>query len=235
MPAVGKTSDMADMSARRDASGPAGLSSPSSGGRAADRRWRWRMGTTSPWAPRWGVACGLVFWLFNFAYAWLSPIIGGILPGLASILYPLWYFSGTLAVIILRKPGAAVYVNLVGSAAEMLLGNQFSFGFASAALQGVFAELPFALTRYRVFNLPISMTSGALVALEYGVYLMLFRYQGVSFLSPRGVIHMISELVGGVLIAGVMSWYLYRAIAATGALDRFASGRARRDDADCRG
>lgn len=44
-----------------------------------------------------GVACGLVFWLFNFAYAWLSPIIGGILPGLASILYPLWYFSGTLA------------------------------------------------------------------------------------------------------------------------------------------
>lgn len=182
-----------------------------------------------------GVACGLVFWLFNFAYAWLSPIIGGILPGLASILYPLWYFSGTLAVIILRKSGAAVYVNLVGSAAEMLLGNQFSFGFASAALQGVFAELPFALTRYRVFNLPISMTSGALVALEYGVYLMLFRYQGVSFLSPRGVIHMISELVGGVLIAGVMSWYLYRAIAATGALDRFASGRARRDDADRRG
>ncbi len=112
----------------------------------------------------------------------------------------------------------------------MLLGNQFSFGFvfASAALQGVFAELPFALTRYRVFNLPISMASGALVALEYGVYLMLFRYRGVSFLSPRGVIHMISELVGGVLIAGVMSWYLYRAIAATGALDRFASGRALR-------
>ena len=107
-----------------------------------------------------GVACGLVFWLFNFAYAWLSPIIGGILPGLASILYRCG-ISPHVAVIILRKPGAAVYVNLVGSAAEMLLGNQFSFGFASAALQGVFAELPFALTRYRVFNLPISMTSGA--------------------------------------------------------------------------
>ena len=228
MPAVGKTSDMAGMSARRDASGPAGLSSPSSGGRAADRRWRWTSSDIAVGAAL-GVACGLVFRL--------CPIIGGILPGLASIRHPLWYFSGTLAVIILRKPGAAVYVNLVGSAAEMLLGNQFSFGFvfASAALQGVFAELPFALTRYRVFNLPISMASGALVALEYGVYLMLFRYRGVSFLSPRGVIHMISELVGGVLIAGVMSWYLYRAIAATGALDRFASGRALRDDADRRG
>ena len=131
--------------------------------------------------------------------------------------------------IILRKPGAAIYVNLVGSAAEMLLGNQFSVGFvfASAALQGLFAEIPFMVTRYRVYNLPISVVSGALVALEYGVYLMLFRYQGVAFLSARGIVHMVSELVGGVLIAGVMSWYLYRAIAATGALDRFASGRAR--------
>ena len=159
-----------------------------------NRRWRWTAADIAVGAAL-GVACGLVFWGFNFAYAWLSPLIGGILPGLASVLHPLWYFSGTLAVIILRKPGAAIYVNLVGSAAEMLLGNQFSFGFvfASAALQGVFSELPFALTRYKVFNLPISMASGALVALEYGVYLMLFRYQGVSFLSPRGVIHMVQR------------------------------------------
>lgn len=193
-----------------------------------NRRWRWTAADIAVGAAL-GVACGLVFWGFNFAYAWLSPLIGGILPGLASVLHPLWYFSGTLAVIILRKPGAAIYVNLVGSAAEMLLGNQFSVGFvfASAAIQGLFAEIPFMVTRYRVYNLPISVVSGALVALEYGVYLMLFRYQGVAFLSARGIVHMVSELVGGVLIAGVMSWYLYRAIAATGALDRFASGRAR--------
>lgn len=193
-----------------------------------NRRWRWTAADIAVGAAL-GVAGGLVFWGFNFAYAWLSPLIGGILPGLASVLHPLWYFSGTLAVIILRKPGAAIYVNLVGSAAEMLLGNQFSVGFvfASAAMQGLFAEIPFMVTRYRVYNLPISVVSGALVALEYGVYLMLFRYQGVAFLSARGIVHMVSELVGGVLIAGVMSWYLYRAIAATGALDRFASGRAR--------
>lgn len=194
-----------------------------------NRRWRWTAADIAVGAAL-GVACGLVFWGFNFAYAWLSPLIGGILPGLASVLHPLWYFSGTLAVIILRKPGAAIYVNLVGSAAEMLLGNQFSVGFvfASAAVQGLFAEIPFMVTRYRVYNLPISVVSGALVALEYGVYLMLFRYQGVAFLSARGIVHMVSELVSGVLIAGVMSWYLYRAIAATGALDRFASGRAAR-------
>ena len=33
-------------------------------------------------------------------------------------------------------------------------------------------------------------------------------------------------LIGsGLLIAGILMWYLYRAIARTGALDKFASGR----------
>ena len=58
--------------------------------------------------------------------------------------------------------------------------------------------------------------------MEYGTYLMLFLYVGVSFVSPRGIVHMISEVTGGVLISGVMAWYLMLAIAKTGVLDRLA-------------
>lgn len=159
----------------------------------------------------------------DFIDAWLHSAYG-----IASVLHAVWYFSGTLAVLILRKPGAAVYVNVVGSAVEMLLGNNFAFGFVfiSAILQGIFAEIPFAVTRYRVFNLPMAVLSGLCTALEYGFYLLFFRYQGVALLSPRGIVHMISELVGGALIAGVFSWLLFVAVAKTGALDHFASGRA---------
>lgn len=175
-----------------------------------------------------GAACGVIFWGFNFAYMPISSVFGAILPGFASIVHAVWYFSGTLAVLILRKPGAALYVNLIGTLVETVIGSQFDLGFViiSALLQGVFAEIPFALTRYRMFNLPISIASGALVALEYGTYLMLFRYVGVSFVSPRGIVHMISEVTGGVLISGVMAWCLMLAIAKTGVLDRLASGRA---------
>ena len=125
-----------------------------------------------------GAACGVIFWGFNFAYMPISSVFGAILPGFASIVHAVWYFSGTLAVLILRKPGAALYVNLIGTLVETVIGSQFDLGFViiSALLQGVFAEIPFALTRYRMFNLPISIASGALVALEYGTYLMLFRY-----------------------------------------------------------
>ena len=119
-----------------------------------------------------GAACGVIFWGFNFAYMPISSVFGAILPGFASIVHVVWYFSGTLAVLILRKPGAALYVNLIGTLVETVIGSQFDLGFViiSALLQGVFAEIPFALTRYRMFNLPLSIASGALVALEYGTY-----------------------------------------------------------------
>ncbi|MGO1346735.1 MAG: ECF transporter S component [Bifidobacterium psychraerophilum] len=181
-----------------------------------------------------GVACGLVFWGFNYISAWLFPMMAAILPGLGSLFHAVWYFSGPLALLIIRKPGAAIFVNLVGSAVEMLLGNQFSFGFVfvSAALQGLFAEIAFAIFLYKRWTLGVATLSGFLVAIEYGFYLLFFQYQGVALLSPRGIIHMICEIIGGVLIGGVMSWYLYLAIAKTGALDKFASGRAVRGVSD---
>ncbi|KFJ04170.1 Hydroxymethylpyrimidine transport system permease protein [Bifidobacterium subtile] len=208
---------------KRPSSSSSSSSSLSSPGVAASLRWRpvdIAVGSAL------GVACGVIFWGFNFAYSALSPILGGILPGFASILHAFWYFSGPLALLIIRKPRAAIYVNFIGSLAEMLFGNSFSFSFVfiSAALQGVFSELPFAVTRYRVFNPAIAVVSGALTAIEYGLYLLFFQYQGVALLSPRGVTHMVCEVLGGVLIAGLMSWALYRAIARTGALERFASG-----------
>ncbi|MDO4913451.1 MAG: ECF transporter S component [Bifidobacteriaceae bacterium] len=174
-----------------------------------------------------GVAFGVVTWGFNFAYMIISPILGEILVGSASLLHAVWYMSGVVAVLLIRKPGAAVYVNVLGCFVQTIVGSSFAFTFVliSAALQGLFAEIPFALTRYKRYSLSLSMLSGLCVALEYGVYLMLFRYQGVSFISTRGIVHMISECVGGVVIAGIISWVLYKAIAKTGALDRFASGQ----------
>ncbi|WP_051924062.1 ECF transporter S component [Bifidobacterium biavatii] len=174
-----------------------------------------------------GVACGLVFWAFDFAYTPVSSLLSAILPGLMSLFHGFWYFSGPLALLILRKPGAAVYVNLVGALAEALIGNRFSVVsiLIAALLEGISADIPFAIARYRKFNLPLSVASGAFTALTYGLYLLFFYFQGVAPFSPRGIVHMISEMISGVLVAGVMSWFLYLAIGRTGVLDRLASGR----------
>lgn len=177
-----------------------------------------------------GSALAAVFGVILCGYGLVFiPLIrtlnAAVLPGFASITHGVWYLSGTLAVLLIRKPGAAVYVNVVGALVQVLLGSPFSFNstIIAALLQGVFAEIPFLLFRLRKFNLTLSIASGVLVAFEYGVYLALTKYQAKA---PSYItIHMITELVSGFLLSGVLVWFVYLALRATGALDNFASGR----------
>ncbi len=39
--------------------------------------------------------------------------------------------------------------------------------------------------------------------------------------------YLVGSIISGVVIAGVVVWYLSRALAATGALERFESGRSK--------
>lgn len=174
-----------------------------------------------------GVACGVITWGFNFVYIWVSPLLRGILPGFTSLIHGVWYFSAVLAVLIVRKPGAGIMVNVVGVLIQTLMGSKFSFAWViiSAIVQGVASEIPFALTKYRKYSRMISVLAGGLTGVEYAFYLLFFRFQGVAFLSVRGITHTVCEIISGLFIAGLMSWYLYKALVLTGALSSFASGR----------
>ncbi|EPI45127.1 hypothetical protein HMPREF1583_01411 [Gardnerella vaginalis JCP8151B] len=169
---------------------------------------------------------GIIYWGFTIVFfSQISPILRTVLPGFGSILHGVWYMSGPLALLLIRKPGAAIYVNVVGAVFENILGQQFSafMVLASAALQAVFSELPFAIARYKKYNLTLSVISGTLTALEYGIYLMFVVYQGKS--ANYLTIHMICELISGFVIAGIVPWLLFVAVRKTGALSNFASGR----------
>ncbi len=177
-----------------------------------------------------GAALSAVFGVILFGYGLVFiPLIrtinAAILPGFASITHGVWYLSGTLAVLLIRKPGSAVYVNVVAAFVQVLLGSPFSIRdtVISALLQGVFAELPFLVLKYRKFNLTLSSLSGLLVAFEYGVFLCFTKYQAKA---PTYItVHMITEIISGLLLSGVLVWFVYLALRATGALDNFASGR----------
>lgn len=180
-----------------------------------------------------GAALSAVFGVILCGYGLVFiPIIrtlnAAVLPGFASITHGVWYLSGTLAVLLIRKPGSAVYVNVVAAFVQVVLGSPFNIRdtVVSALLQGVFAEIPFLIAKYRKFNLTLSVLSGLLVAFEYGVFLCFTKYQGKA---PTYItIHMITELVSGLLLSGVLVWFVYLALRATGALDNFASGRTER-------
>lgn len=175
-----------------------------------------------------GVMSGVMFWVFDGLSYGLFPLLTLILPGSAALLHALFYFPATLGLLIVRKPGASAYVLLVASFVEVVLGTKYSVSLVVIALvQALAAEAVFAVFRYRRWTLGVTLLSAVAIGIVYNFYLLFFYYQAFSFFSPRGLIGMACELLSAVVFAGFGSWVLYRALAKSGVLTRFASGRWR--------
>ncbi|GAA1995923.1 ECF transporter S component [Microbacterium ulmi] len=175
-----------------------------------------------------GVASGLIFLLWNIGYLGPKGILEPLLPGLQGLLDGPWLFAGVLGALIIRKPGAALYTETLAAVVSALVGSQWG-GFLTleaGLVQGLGAELIFLVFFYRNWSLPVAILAGAGAALAGGINNMLLWYVGSD--TTFTVVYLISTVVSGAVIAGALSWLLARGLAATGALDRFASGRAQR-------
>jgi energy-coupling factor transport system substrate-specific component len=177
-----------------------------------------------------GVASGLIFLLWNIAYRGPSAILEPLLPGLQGLLDGPWLFAGVLGALIIRKPGAAVYTELVAAAvsALTLIGNTWGafLTLEAGLIQGLGAELIFLLFFYRRWSLPVAILAGMGAALAGGINNLLLWYAGADIRFV--IVYLISTVISGAVVAGGLSWLLARGLARTGALDRFPSGREAR-------
>lgn len=171
-----------------------------------------------------GVASGLIFVVWNIAYNPLSTPLEVALPGLQALLGGGWLFAGVLAGIVIRKPGAALYGELVAAAVSALVGNQWGpWTLLSGLVQGLGAELVFALFLYANWRAYVAVLAGVGAGVALAVNDLIFWYPGAS--ATFALIYTVSAVVSGALLAGLLSWYAARGLARTGALSRFASGR----------
>lgn len=175
-----------------------------------------------------GVATGLLFMLWNgVGYVWFSAM-DALTPGVGGLAVGIWLIGGVLGGLIIRKPGAALFVEVVAATVSMLLGSQWAIETVySGIAQGLGAELVFALFLYRRFTLPVAMLAGvgaAVAAWTLELFLSANLAKSAEFLA----IYLGCLVVSGALLAGLVGWLLTRALAATGVLDRFAAGRERR-------
>ncbi|WP_300765725.1 ECF transporter S component [uncultured Bifidobacterium sp.] len=174
-----------------------------------------------------GVASALIYW--GVAIVTYAPwsALEAIVPGLAGVFNGLWLFAGPLAAVIVRKPGAAVYAELVAAVLEALMGNVWG-GVETVLiglLQGVLAEVVFLAFSYRRWSLPVVTLSGTLSGIGCWAYSFFTHLQAISATGSYGIVYLITTTLSGAVVAGVLMWYLYVAIGKTGALDAFASGR----------
>ncbi len=173
-----------------------------------------------------GVASAVIYWIAALLYTPLSGL-EALVPGILGLMNGLWLFAAPLAAVIIRKPGAALYAEVVAALLEALIGNQWG-GVQTlliALAQGAAVEIVFIVVAYKVWNASLVTLSGALSGLACWAYTFFTNLQGITWDSSYGLLNLITTLISGAVISGILMWYLYKAIARTGALDRFESGR----------
>jgi len=171
-----------------------------------------------------GVAAGLVFFAWNQLYNPVSAPLEAALPGLQSLTYGVWLFAGVLGGLVIRKPGAALFVEIVAATVSSLLGAQWAFlTLESGLVQGLGAELVFLVFLYANWRAYVAVLAGAASGLALGINDLILWYPGSG--AAFATIYTIGAVISGALLAGLGSWLIARGLARTGALNRFASGR----------
>lgn len=151
------------------------------------------------------------------------------MPGLQGLVGGGWLFAGVLTALVIRKPGAALYGELVAATVSALVGNQWGvMTIESGLVQGLGAELVFALFLYRRWNLPVAVLSGAVAGVALAINELIIYYPGST--TEFAAVFTVSAVISGAVIAGVLSWFMVRSLAKTGALSRFDSGKVTSGD-----
>jgi energy-coupling factor transport system permease protein len=171
-----------------------------------------------------GVAFGVVFWQWG---VWSSALFSGAVNPLAYLVSGVWLIPAVLGALIIRKPGAAIASEVIAASVSALLGSVWGLDTVlSGAIQGAGAEIVFAAMFYRSFGLPISLLAGAGAAVGEWLHDMPVYYPGTAIQVQLA--YGLFMLISGVLIAGLGSWLLTRALAQAGVLAPFPSGRSQR-------
>jgi energy-coupling factor transport system permease protein len=172
------------------------------------------------------VAFGVIFWAWNILWGATEGAFA-FFPPAQTLLYGVWLIPAVLAGLIIRKPGAALFTETVASTISALLGAKWGATVIPQGLvQGLGAELAFAMLFYRSWKLPAALLAGFLTGVSAALF-DFFAWNAAYDLWDYRIPYALLTIVSSTIIAGVGSWALVRALAPTGVLDRFAAGRER--------
>jgi len=167
-----------------------------------------------------GVTFGLVFWVWGILWNGPLAVLGGLALPILDLGYAIWLMPAVLAPLIVRKPGAALFAELVAAGLSALLGSVWSIDtLLSGFVQGAAAELVFAFTLYRRWTFPVLGIAALASAAAAWIHDWVLYYPetDVTIQLIRGVFMAISAVV---IVAGG-SLALHRALKRAGVLEGF--------------
>ena len=194
-----------------------------------------------------GAALGVAFWGWGIFYN--GPVTAlkiGYAPLMGLFVGP-WFLAGVVGGLVVRRPGAALFCEVVAALVSMLPGTEWGATvLVSGILQGLGAELAFAIFGYKAFGAAVAVLAGVLSApLEWAFEVVSFpaSWADVPVLSVFAngggwyaewvlrdkLVYLGAMAVSGAVLAGLVGWLLVRALARAGALSAFPAGQEHRE------
>lgn len=162
-----------------------------------------------------GVAFGVAFWAFGAV--WKAVEFVG---PMQNILYGAWLMPALVAPLIIRKPGAALFAELVAAGLSALLGSVWGVDtLLSGFVQGAAAELVFAFTLYRVWSFPVLALAGLASSAAAFVHDVVVWYS--AYAVDVLVVIAIAMAVSGLTLLPLASVALVRSLRRSGVLEGF--------------
>jgi energy-coupling factor transport system permease protein len=166
-----------------------------------------------------GVVFGVVFTAWNTLYAGLAWVPVPI----SDVVYGMWLVPAVLAPVVIRKPGAALFAEMVAAGVSAFLGSQWGPDtLLSGFVQGAAAELVFAFAGYRRWSLPILAI--AAVASAVGAWAHDWALYYKDFAVDVQVLRLGVMAISAIGFAAIGSLALERSLRRAGVLEAF--GRA---------
>jgi energy-coupling factor transport system substrate-specific component len=167
-----------------------------------------------------GVAFGVVFWAWGLVWNGPLDVLSSLALPVRDLGYAVWLIPAVLAPLIIRKPGAAIFAELVAAGVSALLGSTWGVDtLVSGIAQGAAAEVVFALVRYRNWSFPVLSAAALASAAAAWVHDWIVWYATIdpTIQLVRGAFMAISAVV--IVAAG--SVLLHRSLKSAGVLEGF--------------
>ena len=167
-----------------------------------------------------GVAFGVVFWAWTLVWYGPLAVLSSLALPLLDLGYAVWLVPAVLAPLIIRKPGAAVFAEMVAAGVSSLLGSPWGPDvLLSAFVQGAAAELVFAFTLYRSWSFPVLAIAAVASAAAAWIHDWVVYYPTVD--PTIQAVRLVFMAISAVVIVAGGSVALHRSLKRAGVVEGF--------------
>jgi energy-coupling factor transport system substrate-specific component len=179
-----------------------------------------------PWRTRDILIAAVIGVVFGVIFAAWQPVWAGFAFLQPSVLqdwvYGMWLVPAVLAPAIIRKPGAALFAEMVAASLSAILGSVWGPDtLLSGFMQGAAAELVFALVRYRRWNLGVLLAAALASAVGAWAHDWFLYY--ADFAVDLQILRLVVMGLSAIGFAAFGTLVLVRSLRRAGVLGSFAT------------